>query len=60
MSVKEMLASLISRGWSQSSIARQLGTTQPTIHRLLEKDQGCSYELGKKIEALYSQDKAAA
>ncbi len=60
MTIKEMLASLISQGWSQSSLARELGTTQPTIHRLLEKDQGASYELGKKIEFLYEMKKKAA
>jgi plasmid maintenance system antidote protein VapI len=62
MNIKEMLSCLIAGGYSQSSLARALGTTQPTIHRILEKDQGLSYELGKKIESLYEQaqqDKAA-
>ncbi len=48
-----MLNSLIESGWSQSALARELNTSQPTIHRLLEKGQGCSYDLGKKIENLY-------
>lgn len=53
MSLKEMLESLNNSGWSQSALARELGVSQPTIHRMLEKGQGCSYDLGKKIEALY-------
>lgn len=48
-----MLESLNNSGWSQSALARELGVSQPTIHRMLEKGQGCSYDLGKKIEALY-------
>ncbi|WP_039913136.1 helix-turn-helix domain-containing protein [Cellvibrio mixtus] len=60
--IQAMLSYLIEHGWSQSALARELGTTQSTIHRLVEKNQATSYELGKKIEKLYgdeSQKKAA-
>ena len=54
-SIKQMLSELIKAGRSQSALARELGTTQSTIHRLVEKDQAGSYELGKKIEKLYGE-----
>jgi plasmid maintenance system antidote protein VapI len=54
-SIKQMLSELIEAGKSQSALARELGTTQSTIHRLVEKNQGVSYELGKKIEKLYER-----
>lgn len=54
-SLKEMLLELIKAGDSQSGLARKLGTTQSTIHRIVEKNQGASYELGKKVEQLYGK-----
>ena len=60
ISIKEMLSELIGRGWSQSSLARSLNTTQPTIHRLVEKGHDPSYELGKRIEYLYESEKLKA
>lgn len=62
LSVKQMLSDLILSGKSQSALARELGTSQSTIHRIVEKNQGVGYELGKKIEHLYlmnCQKKAA-
>jgi len=42
---------LIKTGWSQYSIAAAVGTSQPTVNRILSGTK-CSYDVGKKIEAL--------
>ena len=51
--IQEMLQELLSSGWSQSALARELMTNQPTIHRLAIGGQEPGYGLGKRIEHLY-------
>lgn len=53
--VKQMVDELLDAGFSQSSLARALETSQPTIHRITKNGADPGYELGKRIEALYSE-----
>lgn len=62
LSIQDMLNELMASGRSQTILAKELGTSQPTIHRLAMMGKEPGYELGKKIEALYFAeqiDKAA-
>lgn len=52
--IQEMLNELLDSGWSQSALARELVTNQPTIHRLAVNGKEPSYALGKRIENFYS------
>lgn len=52
MTIQKMISELIARGWSQHSIAENVGTTQPTIHRAAN-GAGIRYETGRAIERLY-------
>ncbi|MDH0337615.1 hypothetical protein [Metapseudomonas otitidis] len=51
MTVQDLLKALIDKGFLQREIAKEVGVTQPTIHRAL-KGSSVSYELGKAIERL--------
>lgn len=53
-----MLADLAGWGFSQAAIARQTGTTQPTIHRA-SRGAGIGYETGKAIEAMHREAQAS-
>lgn len=53
MGISEMLTMLVSTGLSQAKIAREVGVSQPTIHRAMVDGSSISYEAGKKIEKLY-------
>lgn len=61
-SVQDMLNELLSNGWSQTRLAKELCSNQPTIHRLAVCGKEPSYSLGKRIEELYfaEQTKKAA
>ncbi|XFB06407.1 hypothetical protein AAGT13_20905 [Azotobacter salinestris] len=52
MSIQQMLANLTEWGYSQKSIAEEVGTSQPNIHRAL-KGSKVSYTIGKAIENLH-------
>jgi predicted transcriptional regulator len=54
LSIQEMLADLIKLGWSQEQIAKEVGVSQPTIHRAVVGGSAISYTTGKKIEALHA------
>lgn len=58
MTIQEMLADLAAWGFSQAAIAKQVGTTQPTIHRA-SKGAGIGYETGKAIEAMHQKAQAS-
>ena len=59
MTIQQMLAELLSAGFSQRVIAEREGTTQPTINRAA-KGADVRYVTGKAIECLYFQEKDAA
>lgn len=59
MTIQQMLADLLKRGFSQRAIADQVGTTQPTIYRAT-KGADIRYETGKAIERMFYQEKDAA
>lgn len=54
MTITEMLADLSEQGWSQARIAKECGTTQPTIFRIT-KGGAARYEVGKALEALHKK-----
>ncbi|MCO7503175.1 MULTISPECIES: hypothetical protein [unclassified Pseudomonas] len=58
MTIQKMLADLADWGFSQAAIAKQVGTTQPTIHRA-SKGSGIGYETGKAIEAMHKEAEAS-
>ena len=58
MTIQKMLADLAGWGFSQAAIAKQAGTTQPTIHRA-SKGAGIAYETGKAIEAMHREAEAS-
>jgi hypothetical protein len=47
-----MVGFLILKGYSEDGIAKLVGTSQPTIHRI-KCGSGTTYEIGKRIERLY-------
>lgn len=47
-----MVGFLILKGYSEDRIAKVVGTSQPTIHRI-KCGSGTTYEIGKRIENLY-------
>jgi len=53
------IKALISSGFSQAEIAKLAGTTQPTIHRILNGTE-CAYSIGKKIEIIKPRRKTKA
>lgn len=48
-----MLSVLVGAGMSQAKIAKEVGVSQPTIHRAMAGESSISYEAGKRIESLY-------
>ena len=60
MTVPMMLARLFQLGLSQAQIAKDCGTTQPTISRASNSGADVRYELGKAIESLLSKTERAA
>ncbi|QLL11727.1 hypothetical protein [Pseudomonas chlororaphis] len=58
MTIQKMLADLAEWGFSQAAIAKQTGTTQPTIHRA-SKGAGIGYSAGKAIEAMHKEAEAS-
>ncbi|MCY1279135.1 hypothetical protein D9M69_462350 [compost metagenome] len=54
MKIPEMIEELVSRGWTQRAIARQIGVSQPTVHRAAAGG-AIFYDTGKAIERLYEQ-----
>lgn len=56
MNIQQALEELISAGFSQRKIGDAVGTSQPTIHRLLTgQTQRIDYELGLSILKLYAE-----
>jgi predicted XRE-type DNA-binding protein len=54
LTISAMLLAVIDSGMTQTQIAEHLGTSQPTIHRLLKKNCRADYDIGKHIEKLYA------
>lgn len=53
-SVSKMIGELLSVGMTEQSIAEEVQTSQPTIHRI-KTGSNCKYELGKRIEVLHGE-----
>lgn len=54
LSATEMVQRLIASGMTETELADQVGIRQPTAHRI-KTGAGTSYEVGKKIEAIYAK-----
>lgn len=54
MEIKDAIQALLDSGMSQRSLAKAVGTNQPTIHRCLNGAE-IRYSLGKRIEQLYEE-----
>ena len=50
-----MVGFLVSKGFSEMKIAKLVDTSQPTINRI-KNGSKTTYELGKRIEALYESE----
>jgi len=51
--LRKHLTKLIESGWTQSEIAREAGTHQPVINRIIRLKQiDCTYEIGRRIAKL--------
>lgn len=53
-SIQQMIKELIANGMSEKNIANQLGSTQPTVHRMKHGAE-TSYSNGKALEKIYSE-----
>lgn len=40
---------LLAHGWSEARIAREIGTSQPTVHRIKHGHQGAAYRTVSKL-----------
>ncbi len=58
MTPREAVLSLIAHGWSESRIAKEVGTSQPTIHRIKRGTQvrGASFETSIAVIELAKRD----
>lgn len=54
LSATEMVKELIASGMTETELAEKVGIRQPTAHRI-KTGAGTSYEVGKKIEAIYAE-----
>jgi hypothetical protein len=52
----DMVGFLIAKGFSEVGIAKAVGTSQPTIHRI-KCGSGTTYETGKRIENMFLAEK---
>lgn len=59
MGISQMLSELVGMGMSQAKIAKEVGVSQPTIHRAMMHGESISYCVGKKIEVLYAENTAS-
>ena len=55
MDVYQMVSAMIDAGISQSQLAREVESTQPTIRRIQNKTTSPNYELAKRIEARFHE-----
>jgi transcriptional regulator with XRE-family HTH domain len=42
-------------GWSEPRIARKLGVSQPTVHRILKGQNNCQFTTWQAIQVLHEQ-----
>lgn len=42
-------------GWSEPSLAREIGVSQPTVHRILKGQADCKASTLRAIEALHAR-----
>lgn len=48
----ELICTLIRAGWTQDRIAENVGTTQPTIHRIFSRKRDPRYSVVEKLRDL--------
>lgn len=61
MNPSEAIAALRKAGWSEVAIAKEVGSTQPTINRISREKTQPTYSLGNALVELAEQvDQAAA
>jgi hypothetical protein len=58
MNPRDAVLGLLAAGWSESRIAREVGASQPTIHRVKHGAQrrGLSFDLGRRVLDLYARE----
>lgn len=49
---------LVGAGWSEARIAREIGTSQPTVHRIKRGHQGAAYTTVKRLMELAAREPA--
>ena len=54
LTINEMLVEVLGTGLSEGAVAKKVGCTQPTIHRI-KRGARTDYDKGKAIEALYAE-----
>jgi DNA-binding NarL/FixJ family response regulator len=62
MNPQTAVATLIALGWSESRIAKEVGTSQPTVHRIKHglQRRGVSFETAKAVIDLAESEQTAA
>ncbi len=64
MTPKQAVQTLVHAGWSEARIAKEIGTSQPTIHRIKRGHDRAAYQTVKSLLALVERvvpaDKPAA
>lgn len=52
MTPQQAVQVLVKNGWSEARIAREIGTSQPTVHRIKRGHDGAAYKTVKSLLAL--------
>jgi Transposase and inactivated derivatives, IS30 family len=52
MTPQQAVQALVKNGWSEARIAREIGTSQPTVHRIKRGHDGAAYKTVKSLLAL--------
>jgi len=56
MTPKEAVQTLVQAGWSEARIARAIGTSQPTVHRIKRGHDGAAYRTVKSLLELVARE----
>lgn len=53
--IQKIVKKLLSSGMSEKDLAKQVGCSQPHIHRMKQGDTDPSYSIGKALEKLHDE-----
>lgn len=48
----ELIGVLLQAGWTQEEIAKRIGSTQPTVHRIFSRKRDPRYSVVEKLRQL--------